>query len=582
MLAAVFSAGLLGAGVWLREHRDRTEAALAAAAVGVAGLFGTLVIAGAVYELVPVSLALVGAFVVGAGATVLAVRWDAALMGWLGLLGALWAPAALGALDALAFLSIAYAATIAVVVWKRWTALAWAAFVSTIIECVAWIAIESPASAPTFVALAIFGTLTAALALGLEARRTGTNPHAAALLVLNALVLLAYYADDNRWLVALAAAHFIVGLAATRAPRISRPIALITLGIGVGLADLALVTIADGLPVALGWAGPILAFAALLGASRRPPAMDKLATDLRTTFLGEPREARTATRRAARGSPRRPNPASRSSPTPCSAASSDADWYFAALGLVAQLALAIGHVLGAEAPLDSLAGAAADTDALVAVGVIGAVAFLAARLSGVALLDVLALTALAHLTGLVFEGLPLTVVLAAEAALLSVLSQRASLAFAALAAVHALAVLAPPIALVDGLDEPLQAAAALAAVTAALLTTRIGRRVAPVAVLYLASVEVVTAGDPDHTGQTLLSVLWAVSGVGALIVGLVKDLKTIRLAALTLLALTAAKVFLYDLSELDSLARVASFIAFGLLLLLGAFSWQRVRPRSLP
>jgi len=195
---------------------------------------------------------------------------------------------------------------------------------------------------------------------------------------------------------------------------------------------------------------------------------------------------------------------------------------------------------------------------------------------------VLALTALAYLTGLVFEGLPLTVALAAEAALLAFLSQRASLAFAALAAVHTLVILAPPLALVDGLDQPLEAAAALAAVIVALATTRRGRLLAPVALLYLASVEVVTAGGAEHTGQTLLSVLWALTGVGALVFGLVEDRKEIRLAALSLLALTAAKVFLYDLSELDSLARVASFIVFGLLLLLGAFAWQRVRPRALP
>src|SRR3954466_4194420 len=45
VLARRLSAGLLGAGVWLREKKARTEASLAAAAVGVAGLFGTLVVA---------------------------------------------------------------------------------------------------------------------------------------------------------------------------------------------------------------------------------------------------------------------------------------------------------------------------------------------------------------------------------------------------------------------------------------------------------------------------------------------------------------------------------------------------------
>lgn len=591
VLAGLLSVSLLSVGVYLREHKDRTEAALAAAAVGIAGLFGTLLIAGAVYDFVPTEAALVGAFVVGATATFLATRWNAPLMGWLGLLGALWAPAALGALDAVAFLAIAYAATVAVVLWRRWTALAWAAFVTTTVQWLSWIAFESPTDTAIVVALIIFGVLTAALAFGL------TKVNASALLVLNALLLAAAYADHNAWLLALAAAHVVAGLAATRAPRIARPVALVTLGLSVGLADLALVAIADGLPVALGWAGPILAFAALLGARRRPAAIDKLAAELRAAFVGparargesEGREPAPGERAAtAHGARRRARAWLSAPPHPLVARLSDAvlpphpaDWYFAALGLVAQLVLAIGHVLADEAPLDALTGGAAGTEALIAAGVIGVVAFLGARLSGVALLDVLALTALAHLTGLAFEGLALTVALAAEGALLALVSRRASLAFAALAAVHALATLAPPLALVDGLDEPLQAAAGLAAVIAALATTPLGRRVAPLALLYLASVQIVTAGGPEHTGQTLLSVLWALSGVGALVYGLVKDQRTTRLAALGLLAVTATKVFLYDLAELDSLARVASFIALGLLLLVGAFAWQRVRPREL-
>ena len=78
-----------------------------------------------------------------------------------------------------------------------------------------------------------------------------------------------------------------------------------------------------------------------------------------------------------------------------------------------------------------------------------------------------------------------------------------------------------------------------------------------------------------------MSVLWALAGVGTLVFGLVTDERGARRGSLILLAITAAKVFLYDLSELDDLARVASFIGLGLLLLAGAFAWQRVRPRSL-
>jgi uncharacterized membrane protein len=41
---------------------------------------------------------------------------------------------------------------------------------------------------------------------------------------------------------------------------------------------------------------------------------------------------------------------------------------------------------------------------------------------------------------------------------------------------------------------------------------------------------------------------------------------------------TVVKVFLYDLSTLTSIYRVISLIALGLLLLAGAFAYQRIRP----
>src|SRR4051812_14398757 len=107
-LAGGLSLALLATGIVLR---GRVEAALAAAAVGIAGGFGTLVVAGNVYDLVPVAAALAGAFATGALATALAIRWRAQAIGWLGLLGALLAPAALGGLDGagIVFLATAFA-----------------------------------------------------------------------------------------------------------------------------------------------------------------------------------------------------------------------------------------------------------------------------------------------------------------------------------------------------------------------------------------------------------------------------------------------------------------------------------------
>ncbi len=131
--------------------------------------------------------------------------------------------------------------------------------------------------------------------------------------------------------------------------------------------------------------------------------------------------------------------------------------------------------------------------------------------------------------------------------------------------------LAPPVALLDGLDAPLAAAAALLAVALAFAVagrTPLGdptsgapsRAAAALTLLYLASVEIVTAAGPERTGQTLVSVLWAVAGVGALVRGLLKDDRPLRRGALVLLAVAAGKVFLYDLASLDSLSRVGSLI----------------------
>ena len=74
--------------------------------------------------------------------------------------------------------------------------------------------------------------------------------------------------------------------------------------------------------------------------------------------------------------------------------------------------------------------------------------------------------------------------------------------------------------------------------------------------------------------------LWAISGLSALVVGLRRDDRALRLGSLALLLVTVGKVFLYDLAALASLYRVGSFIGLGLLLLVAAGIWQRMRPQA--
>ena len=53
-----------------------------------------------------------------------------------------------------------------------------------------------------------------------------------------------------------------------------------------------------------------------------------------------------------------------------------------------------------------------------------------------------------------------------------------------------------------------------------------------------------------------------------------------RLGGLALLTVAIAKVWTYDLAELEELARALSFVALGLLLLAGAFAYQRFKPEE--
>jgi uncharacterized membrane protein len=77
-------------------------------------------------------------------------------------------------------------------------------------------------------------------------------------------------------------------------------------------------------------------------------------------------------------------------------------------------------------------------------------------------------------------------------------------------------------------------------------------------------------------GHTAVSAFWGLVGVGVLTLGLARRARSLRLAGFALLGVSLAKLFLYDLAYLSSLARALSFLAVGSLLMLGAFFYQRL------
>ena len=109
--------------------------------------------------------------------------------------------------------------------------------------------------------------------------------------------------------------------------------------------------------------------------------------------------------------------------------------------------------------------------------------------------------------------------------------------------------------------------------------------VAGVLALYAASLAILelfqwaspaSVATDFQRGHTAVSALWGLVGLALLYVGLARRSRAFRLAGFALFAVSLAKLFLYDLSYLSSLARAFSFLAIGAVLLLGGFFYQRL------
>lgn len=79
-----------------------------------------------------------------------------------------------------------------------------------------------------------------------------------------------------------------------------------------------------------------------------------------------------------------------------------------------------------------------------------------------------------------------------------------------------------------------------------------------------------------------LSVVWMVYGGAMLVIGLWRRNKLLRMMALSLLSITIVKVFFFDLSLLEKLYRIISFIVLGVILLAVSFLYQRLRQHTEP
>jgi uncharacterized membrane protein len=470
VLGFLGSTSLLLAGFWLYERKERTEAALAAVASGLSGLYTTLLVGTQIYDLIPAEIGLACAGLVGIVGAAIAVRWQSTIVAAVGILGALLAPVLVGAHGSdlsLVFMAIALTATVGILLWQRWDWLSFGAFMVSVPQLLIWFAQSYEDRLLVSLGVLVgFWALYAVMAFGYELRAPapGELPIASWLLLLANVVLTAgagYFALVETghpsaavaWLLGVAASHILLGALALRRA-INREIGSMLIAAGLGLSALAFADALDGPALVVGWAvqAAVLAYLATQASRSESPY------------------------------------------------GSNAERLLLAAGVF--LGLAFGHALVFEAPPAAiLSGVDSLGDALIALG-----ACAAAALYG----------------RFALRELDPSLAQACEAAGVGALVYLAS------------------VAIVD-------------------------------------TVGVTNSGEPQQAGQVLLSAFWTLSGLGAVVYGLLRDVRRLRLAGLGLLALAVAKVYTYDLAELEELARVLSFVALGLLLLAGAFAYQRIR-----
>jgi len=580
LLAGVASATLLGAGVWLHDRRGRTETAVVMVGAGTAGLFATLIVAGEIYRLSPPLVSLGALLAVGALATMLAIRWAGRAIGALGLGGALLAPVVVGApsgLATIAVLLVAAACAMWVVAWQQWRWLG----VGTVLVCAPQWAVWALDGQPLPLALLVLAGFCAVGLLGgvaADLRSVGEQRSRAsiAVLVANACIVTVtgYFALRQTagttvaeiWLVSLAGVHAVIGFGPLRL-RLSREVRGLLGVLAVILADLAFALSAHGIVLAIGWGASAIAFA--LVSRRSAPDQTHALLDL---------------------------------------------------GMGAHITLVLIRAL-LDAPPDQVGAGAAGLVSVLSVSTLAASSLACAHLTHAnhsswrGALDAVGLLAVAYLTAGALDGAALVVAWALEGLALNQLARRTSepaarigaVAFIGAAALHTFALEAPPGVLLTGTPDLGAATLALATLAGVALRTAWSKPVASatrqrflgagaVSLLYLASMTIITAfqpasGDAIDTvldlsvrqqGQVLLSALWALAGLAALITGLRARHSPMRTAALALLLVTVGKVFLYDLATLTSIYRVASFLVLGILLLTAGFAYQRQRPPPQP
>ncbi len=83
-------------------------------------------------------------------------------------------------------------------------------------------------------------------------------------------------------------------------------------------------------------------------------------------------------------------------------------------------------------------------------------------------------------------------------------------------------------------------------------------------------------GIPDAT-KLGLSIFWGIYALMLIVIGIARNRKHLRVAAIVLIGVTLAKLFFYDVTDLDTIPRTILFVSLGLTLLLISFLYNKYK-----
>ena len=98
--------------------------------------------------------------------------------------------------------------------------------------------------------------------------------------------------------------------------------------------------------------------------------------------------------------------------------------------------------------------------------------------------------------------------------------------------------------------------------------------------IWIASSELIAWMDITKFTQSYklgLSILWGVCALLLIALGIWKKKKHLRIGAIVLFAVTLIKLFSYDISHLDTIAKTIVFVALGILLLIISFLYNKYK-----